>query len=405
MNSKIRGIIVLCTVVFFVMTGISIISPVLPFYAKELGASAFMVGLLVGALASARIVLDLPAGVAGDRFGNWRMMQTGLVLIASSSFMAVIAFNYWMLLGVRVVEGIGSAFYVTSSLAALARTVPETQRGKYMSLYVATLLIGQVIGPSIGGAVTAVWGLRAPFAVYGLLALIGMVLIALVQLPVSGGDIELGRIDWKAVKNLFKNRSFMRVNIGTMSAFFLRSGILLTVSPLYFNAKLGFGGPTIGLLISVAAITSATTMVPSGILADRYGRKIPFVASFVLSALIMPLFMIPTDLLGVIIVYALFGLALGLQGPMAAWSTDLVEKQAMGTAMGLYRTISDIGFLLGPTILAAVLELGRAVNIIELPFFVTLAWMLVAANIIVVADDPIARNAKKAKAIGKVPIT
>jgi len=404
-NSKIRGIIVLCTVVFFVMTGISIISPVLPFYAKELGASAFMVGLLVGALASARIVLDLPAGVAGDRFGNWRMMQTGLVLIASSSFMAVIAFNYWMLLGVRVVEGIGSAFYVTSSLAALARTVPETQRGKYMSLYVATLLIGQVIGPSIGGAVTAVWGLRAPFAVYGLLALIGMVLIALVQLPVSGGDIELGRIDWKAVKNLFKNRSFMRVNIGTMSAFFLRSGILLTVSPLYFNAKLGFGGPTIGLLISVAAITSATTMVPSGILADRYGRKIPFVASFVLSALIMPLFMIPTDLLGVIIVYALFGLALGLQGPMAAWSTDLVEKQAMGTAMGLYRTISDIGFLLGPTILAAVLELGRAVNIIELPFFVTLAWMLVAANIIVVADDPIARNAKKAKAIGKVPIT
>jgi DHA1 family multidrug resistance protein-like MFS transporter len=169
---------------------------------------------------------------------------------------------------------------------------------------------------------------------------------------------------------------------------------LLTITPLFYNEKLGFSEATIGLLISVAAFTSLTTMVPSGILADRHGRKLPFVLSLVLSGLVMPLFLLPTDLLGVALVYALYGLTLGLQGPMAAWSTDLSEKQALGTAMGLYRTISDIGFLLGPTVLTAVAGIGMFAQSYDVAFFFAMVWMLVTANIVITADDPVGRNAK-----------
>ena len=405
MDPRLKPIAVLSAVVFLVMLGLSIISPVLPFYAQALGATPFMVGLLVGALAGARVAINLPAGTMGDRFGNWRMMQIGLLIVATTSFLAVVAFNYWMLLGVRIAEGVGSAFYVTSSLAALARMAPPEKRGRYMGYYVSFLLMGQVLGPTVGGAVATVWGLRAPFAFYGVAAVAGMLLLTFVHLPESRGEANAGGgIDWVAVRRLVSNRSFMRVNFGTLSAFFVRSGILTTICPLFFNAKMGWDAATIGLLISIAAFSSLGTMLPSGILADRYGRKLPFVLSFVLTALVTPLFLWPGDFLGAAVVYALWGLAIGLQGPVAAWSTDFAEKETMGTAMGLYRTFGDLGFLLGPTILTAVSGLGAFGQQYDIAYFFAMALLLISACIIVVADDPVARRAKKAGEKSVVPV-
>lgn len=404
MEPKIRAIAVLSAVVFLVMLGLSIISPVLPFYAQELGASTFMVGLLVGALAGARLVVNLPAGAAGDRFGNWRMMQIGLLLITTTSFLAVVAFNYWMLLTVRIIEGVGSAFYVTSSLAALGRAAPPEKRGRYMGYYVSFLLLGQVLGPTVGGAVATVWGLRAPFAFYGIAALTGMFLLVFAKLPESKAEAATDGIDWVAVKGLIRNRSFMKVNFGTMSAFFVRSGILTTICPLFFFAKFGWNEATIGLLISVAAFSSLATMLPSGIWADRRGRKLPFTLSFVFTALVTPLFLWPSDFLGAVLVYALWGLAIGLQGPVAAWSTDFAKQETMGTAMGLYRTMGDLGFLLGPTILTAIVGFGTFGQNYDVSFFFAMALMLVAAVIIVTADDPVSRNARNRKEKAVVPI-
>src|SRR5512137_767215 len=103
-----RTVLVLSAVVFLVMLGLAIILPVLPLYAEYLGADVFLAGVLVGALPAARVFIDLPAGSLGDRYGNPRMMRFGLILIAVSSFAAAIAFNYVMLLLVRVLEGVGS---------------------------------------------------------------------------------------------------------------------------------------------------------------------------------------------------------------------------------------------------------------------------------------------------------
>ncbi|HEY5606544.1 MAG TPA: MFS transporter, partial [Thermoplasmata archaeon] len=199
MQSIRRTVAVLSGTVFLVMIGISIISPAVPQFGLHLGATAFMAGALVGALPAARVALDLPAGAWGDRFGNYRMMILGLAIIALTSAVAVHAFNYWVLLGVRVAEGVGSAFYVTSSLATLARRVPREMRGRYMGLYVNALLIGQVIGPVIGGAVVLAWGIRAPFAAYALVAALGMIFVT-VGLEPSSGVGATGAVNLPAVR-------------------------------------------------------------------------------------------------------------------------------------------------------------------------------------------------------------
>ena len=136
MREEKAAVIVLSVVVFLVLMGLTLITPALPFYAQEFGATATMVGLLISGFALARVVVNIPAGIWGDRTGHRRVMSYGLLIIGVSSFLAGFAFNYWALLAVRVAEGAGSALYVTSSMALLVRLAPKTRRGEYMSYIV-----------------------------------------------------------------------------------------------------------------------------------------------------------------------------------------------------------------------------------------------------------------------------
>src|SRR3989304_4610919 len=155
-----KTVLILSLVVFFVMLGIAMITPDIAQYGKALG----------------------------DLFGNSRMMKYGLAIIVVSSLGAFVAFSYWMLLAVRFLEGVGSAFYVTSSLAALAKAAPAEKRGRDMGIYVNRLLPGQIFAPVVGGAVTVYGGLAAPFAAYAVCAAAGLVLVAaLLRLPAGGG--------------------------------------------------------------------------------------------------------------------------------------------------------------------------------------------------------------------------
>jgi len=405
MDSLRRTVAVLSGTVFLVMIGISIIVPALPQYGYELSQSAFLAGVLVGALPVARVVLDLPSGAFGDRFGNRRMMQIGLGIIAASSILPVFFFHYGVLLAVRLAEGVGSAFYVTSSLAALAKRVPSERRGRYMGLYVNGLLMGQILGPVIGGFVVLRFGLTAPFAAYSLFALVGVLLVTfgMESTRIEGAS---ARIDLAAVRRLLRDRSYVLVTIGTMGTFFVRAGLITTVLPLYIHLNWG-ADPTLsitltGVLVTTNAFASLLTLYPSGWLADRVGRKFPFVVSLLLTGAISPLLFLTTDLSSAIPVMFLYGLALGLHGPLAAWTTDLTPPEIMGTSMGLYRTLTDLGFLLGPVVLAAVtqltLEAGR-VSIV--PFLVAAGWVGVSGVFMAFARDPVAEARKRAPASGR----
>jgi len=397
-----RTVAVLSGTVFLVMIGISIISPALPQYGLALGATPFLAGVLVGALPTARVLLDLPSGALGDRFGNRRMMIMGLSIIAVTSAIAVHAFHFAVLLSVRFAEGVGSAFYVTSSLAALAKRVPTERRGRYMGLYVNALLIGQLVGPVVGGFVTLAWGLRAPFAAYALLACVGMVLITFGLEPeVESG--APGRVDRVAVKQLLRDRSYLIVTSGTMAAFFVRAGLVSTVIPLFivfnWDRQAALAVRDTGVLIATNALAQLVTLYPSGLLADRIGRKIPFVLSLVGVGLVAPFLFLAKDLWSAIPVMFLFGAVIGLHGPLVAWTTDLTPKEIMGTSMGLYRTIGDLGFLLGPVILGFVLDItltGGKVTIV--PFLVAAVWAIVAGLTMLLARDPIAERRREERA-------
>lgn len=391
MKEETRTVVVLSVIVFLVLLGITILTPVLPFYAQFFGATDFMVGLLISGYALARVAVDLPAGVLGDRRGQRRVMAYGLALIATSSVVAGFAFNYWVLLAVRVVEGAGSALYVTSSVALLARVAPPRKRGQYMSYYVAALLLGGISGPATGGYVALYLGLRAPFFFYASVAAVGLVLVAL-YLPATPSRPTTAPISFQDVGSLLRNPSFLIVTLGVLAAFFVRGGISGVIFPLWSEAKFGFDTGTIGLLLTVAAVASLGTMLPSGHLADRYGRKLPFMGSLLLTATILPFLFSADTFASLTVMMVGYGLALGLHGPMAAWAVDLVPEARIGTAMGVYRMIGDLGWVLGPLVLTGVREATGPVATNVFPWLLASVWLAAFGLLLALARDPVARK-------------
>jgi MFS family permease len=93
-----------------------------------------------------------------------------------------------------------------------------------------------------------------------------------------------------------------------------------------------------------------------------------------------------------------FGAVIGLHGPLVAWTTDLTPREIMGTSMGLYRMIGDLGFLFGPVILGFVLEVSLMGGLVTAaPFLVAAVWAITAGLAMLFARDPIAERRREGR--------
>jgi DHA1 family multidrug resistance protein-like MFS transporter len=389
-----KTLYILSSYVFLVMLGMTMISPILPLYAVAMGASVFMVSLLVAAFAMARIFLDLPAGLLSSKYHPKSLMILGLFLVSASSVVCGFAPNYWVLLLGRVIEGIGSAFFTTMSTMMLAVVVPEKNRGKDMSIYTALLLLGGIMGPGFGGIVASIWGLNAPFFFYAFLVGIGIVVVA-VMIEKTAIPYKASEIKFKDVKLILTDPSMMLVNLATLSLFFTRAGITSTLVPLFAYKNLHISEFLLGVTLTCTSLFMFFTMTPSGTYTDKHGRKPSMIACLILTGIIVMFLPFAWNYLSFLTVMVIYGLMLGLSGPISAWMIDLTPRDRIGVAMGVFRTVNDAGFVAGPLILGSIASVTmKGDTISPIPFLVASVYVFVVGALIIKARDPVTEGKK-----------
>ena len=219
MKRQLLVILNLSLVSCFVILGINIISPVLPQYALSFSIPVALVGWAVSAFALARVVTDIPAGFLADRFGRKRNMVLGLILIILSSIVAGTANNYVWLISARIVEGIGSALYITSATTWVAQVTAGESRGRYMSLYSGLIFAGTSFGPTIGGYSAVHFGLRAPFFAYAVFAFIGLMVTLPLKETADLAQATRLKMRMKDVPSVLLNGPFLLVNCSVLALF------------------------------------------------------------------------------------------------------------------------------------------------------------------------------------------
>jgi MFS family permease len=337
-------------------------------------------------------VMDIPAGFLADRFGRKRNMMFGLILIILSSIAAGTANNYGWLILARIVQGIGSALYVTSATTWVAQVAAGESRGRYMSLYSGLIFAGASFGPTIGGYTAVHFGLRAPFFAYAVFAFIGIMATLPLKETADSAQTTQSKMRIKDVPSVLLNGPFLLVNCSVLALFFLRAGLRSTLVPLYASLNLGLSEDKIGILLTVAAVATSLCTFPSGVLSDKVGRKKPIMACLFLSGIAALLIPSQASLNNLIGIMAFYGLATGLQGSIAAWPADVAPKDKLGTSMGVYRVMGDIGMVLGPITVSYVADYTGHLTVTFAPFLIPALLCFVVGVLMIWARDPAAKK-------------
>jgi len=354
-----------------VMAGQGVVGPVLPVFADQFGVGTAMIGLTLSTFALARLILNVPLGVLADRYGRRMLLISGPPVTAVGMIGSGFSQDIVQLLAWRFVAGAGSAMYMTGAQIYLADISTPENRARFIGTNQGALLLGVSIGPGVGGLIAEFWGLRAPFYVVGLAALVATV-YAYIRLPETrdqalaqaaedaaararDGEPEPPRSRvWLA---MITSRDFVAVSLVTMSIFFTRTAARQTLLPLLVAARFDFSAGTIGLLFTAMAFLNMILIAPAAWLADTFGRKWAIVPSgfTTVGGLLLVGYApnVPLLLIGSMI------LALGtsIAGPApAAYAADIAPPHLRGLAMGLYRSSGDIGFMIGPPLLGALAD-------------------------------------------------
>ena len=154
-------LVVLFITAFVDMVGFALVLPLLPYYAKEYGATALLVGVLVSSFSVAQLAMAPLWGRASDRYGRRPMIIAGLALSAVAYAVFAFAGSVWLLLLSRVVQGMGGGT-IGVVQAYVADATPPDQRTRSLGWLSAVTSLGAVVGPAFGSILDQAGGQRAP---------------------------------------------------------------------------------------------------------------------------------------------------------------------------------------------------------------------------------------------------
>ena len=348
----------LAAIGFVSQVGISVMLPLLPLYATELGAPPIVLGLLTSAFAVTNAFGQLGAGFLSEQWGARRLMSAGLALYgAMNALIATAATAAWLLTW-RTTAGLGGGAMIVSERIYLAQSIEPGRRAFANGIISAAQSAGTVAGPAFGGFAAAIGGLRAPFVIVALTSAVA--LVGTLFLPSRGrATVETNSDDAPDEPLLIGPLAALLVaNLAVLAAY---GGFITTYAPLA-TTRLGWSILEVGIAFSFFGGGSILLGPPLAHLADRFGRR-PV-------AIITPI-AIAAFGLGLVVglpMAAVYGLALLSGGSWAAFSAawyallaDTASERRLGRTFGVINALSTLGIVAGSL---AAAELWARVDIV-----------------------------------------
>jgi EmrB/QacA subfamily drug resistance transporter len=352
--------------------------------------------------------LLIPAGALGDRYGRRRSLAGGLAVFALGSAAAAFASGTGMLIGARVVMGLGAAFVMPATLSILNSVFPPKERPQAIAAWSAVTGIGIVIGPTLGGLLLSHfwWGsvflINIPLVAVALASVVatvpetaepgghrldiaGTVLIggalfaivdAIIEAPGSGwtaaatltglgaGLAALAVFAWWELRiahplvdlRIFASRAFSTAAASVTVIFFALFGSLFVLTQ-YLQLVHGYSPLSAGLRALPFALAIGAMSPLSPILAGRFGTRVIIPAGLAL----MGLGLLDLSTAGVHTTYPPIALAVAIMGAgmglvMAPASTTImttVPARQAGAGSAINDTIREVGGALGIAIIGS----------------------------------------------------
>jgi len=330
---------------YFTADGVLLLA--LPRYVEgPLRGGNVAVGLVIGAFSLSAFFLRPLAGALADRHGRRILMVAGASIFALSVVGYLAVGSIPVLVGMRLLTGVGEALFFVAALSANMDLAPPERRGEAMSFASLSLYVGIGAGPFIGEVVIEHAGFRAAWVVAIALALVAVALS--LRLPAMRPAAEE---EAAPVRHRLVHRAGLLPGLVLFATVWGMAGFLAFV-PLYVR-DIGMGGASLvlGLFAAIVVlIRSVGARIP-----DRLGAAAATRIALTLSAVGLAVAGVWREPTGLIAGTVLLGVGVALFTPaLFALAVAGVPGNERGAVMGTTSAFLDLAFGLGPATLGFV---------------------------------------------------
>lgn len=382
-----RAVFALGAVYALRMIGMFMILPVFALYAGELPrpAQPWQIGLAIGIYGLTQALLQIPMGLASDRYGRKPVIVVGMLIFAAGSWLAGATDRIeWIIIG-RALQGAGA---VSSAVAALLADVTRhSVRTLAMAILGAGMGLAFVLALVLGPVVAAWIGVDGIFQLTAGLALLSLPVVLLgVPTPTEPATRAGG------LRAVLANPQLLRLDLGIFLLHACMTAVF-TVVPLAIVDTLGLASAEHWKLYLPVLVLSLLPVFPLIRLAESRGHFRPaFLGAISLLALALLLAAVGHAVAG-ILVAALLLYFVGfnfLEGALPSLISRMAPPAHKGAALGVYSSAQFLGAFAGGMLGGLGLQHGGIAGAFAAAVALPIIWLGIATRLsppALVADD------------------
>jgi MFS family permease len=345
------------------MFGLYMALPVMATWVATLPHSTpLLVGLTLGGYGLTQALLQVPAGVIGDRFGRRQVVVGSLLIFAVGSAIIAMATSVeWVIIG-RLVEGVGAM--ASTLIALIGESTRETVRTRAMALLGAVLGVAFAGGFVIGPFVSARYGVPAVFWVATALSVVGAVGFEVLvptrlvpRRPVK--DVARAEWSWDEARSILRDRSLLVLDAGIS---ILHAALTALFVALPFVLAKFLHTTQLWRVYVPVLVLGFCSMLWASRRSDRHAdpRSILGLGATLLTLGLVGLALFHTRLVAVTASLAVFVMGFAMIEPLlAALLTRTTGSGSRGTAAGVFNMCQFAGAFAGGAVGGSLLKVGE----------------------------------------------
>lgn len=366
-----RRLITILSIVFVQLAGAAMILPILPLYAeREFSMPPSTITLLVSAYFAAQFFAGPFLGQLSDRYGRVPLLVISQFGSAVSFFMMAAAGSVGMLFAARLLDGITGGNIIVAQ-AYITDITPPEKRTQGLGYIYAVFGLGFIVGPALGGLLSAWLGARLPFVIAGAAALITaamswLLLDETVTAEQPGqGTGRRRALDLGVVRH--NTSLLLTLVIGFVGQFAL--GLLQSTFALYGAAVL-FASYSdqivnlgVGLLLAVVGAAQFVTQIwLLGPLKERLGDGRLVILGTISRAAGLSLFAVLPTIWAAGIASLLFAFGQGvMMPPLQSLATRTMPEAMRGGVLGLFQSSVSLATIFSTAIAGVIFSLQPSI--------------------------------------------
>jgi MFS family permease len=340
--------------------GLTIMIPLLPFYAEKLGASPFQVGWLIGAYAACQLVSGPLLGRLSDSTGRKPLLLVSQAGTFIGFIITAFAPNLVILFLARMIDG-ATAGNLSLAQAYISDITKPEDRAKSFGVIGIAFGIGFLIGPAVSG-ILAKSDYRYPvYMAAGLSAL--SILATSVLLPKaepakSDAGRRLSLIAWGEYVKYFRDPQ-LATRLWQFLCFIFGFSMFTSGFPLFAERRLSFGPEQTGFVYAWAGFLGILTQGPAlGILVKKFGEKALNRVGFLAYAVGYTLLGLTHSIPMLVLAATVTAFGGFIRPTLTSLITKAAPRSEQGSVLGLQQSLTSVAQIAAPPFAGILIQHG-----------------------------------------------